>query len=121
MEYGEGSNLSEGQWQKLNLGRMYASEANLLLLDEPTAAMDAKAESELYHHFVKLSDAKSCILISHRLGSTRICDRILVLADGRIAEIGSHEELIKAGGIYAEMFRSQSSWYTDDDKLNKVS
>lgn len=121
VEYGEGSNLSEGQWQKLNLGRMYASEASLLLLDEPTAAMDAKAESELYHHFVKLSDAKSCILISHRLGSTRICDRILVLADGRITETGSHEELIKAGGIYAEMFRSQSSWYTGDDKLNKVS
>ena len=121
VEYGEGSNLSEGQWQKLNLGRMYASEASPLLLDEPTAAMDAKAESELYHHFVKLSDAKSCILISHRLGSTRICDRILVLADGRITETGSHEELIKAGGIYAEMFRSQSSWYTGDDKLNKVS
>lgn len=121
VEYGEGSNLSEGQWQKLNLGRMYASEANLLLLDEPTAAMDAKAESELYHHFVKLSDAKSCILISHRLGSTRICDRILVLADGRIVETGCHEELIKAGGIYAEMFRAQSSWYTEDDKLNKVS
>lgn len=121
VEYGEGSNLSEGQWQKLNLGRMYASEASLLLLDEPTAAMDAKAESELYHHFVKLSDAKSCILISHRLGSTRICDRIHVLADGRITETGSHEELIKAGGIYAEMFRSQSSWYTGDDKLNKVS
>lgn len=121
VEYGEGSNLSEGQWQKLNLGRMYASEANLLLLDEPAAAMDAKAESELYHHFLKLSDAKSCILISHRLGSTRICNRILVLADGRIAETGSHEELMKTGGIYAEMFHSQSSWYTEDIKLNKVS
>lgn len=120
VECGEGSNLSEGQWQKLNLGRMYGSDANLLLLDEPTAAMDAKAESELYHHFLKLSDEKSCILISHRLGSTRICNRILVLANGKIAETGSHEELMKAGGIYAEMFRSQSNWYTEDGKLNKV-
>lgn len=109
--YGDGSNLSEGQWQKLNLARLFLSEAGLLVLDEPTAAMDAKAESELYETFLNLSKKKSCILISHRLGSTKICDRILVLSNGKILEQGSHKELMRNDGMYARMYEAQSSWY----------
>lgn len=119
--YGDGNNLSEGQWQKLNLARLFLSDAGLLVLDEPTAAMDPRAESELYETFISLSDKKSCILISHRLGSTRICNRILVLTAGKILEEGSHEELMMANGEYAKMFRSQSSWYQDSKMRQQVS
>ena len=117
VSYGDGSNLSEGQWQKLNMARLFTSNAGLFVLDEPSAAMDPKAESELYETFLHLADSKSCILISHRLGSTRICDRILVVSDGKIIEEGSHDQLIKQSGMYADMFQAQSSWYVDASEL----
>ena len=82
-----------------------------MILDEPTAALDPLAEAELYRNFTELVGDRTAILISHRLGIAQLVDRILVFDDGRIAEDGSHEELLKKQGLYARMFRAQAQWY----------
>ncbi len=82
-----------------------------MILDDPTAALDPLAEAELYRNFTDLTVNRTTILISHRLGITRLVDRILVFNDGRIVEDGSHEELLKKQGLYARMFRAQAQWY----------
>lgn len=82
-----------------------------MILDEPTAALDPLAESELYRNFTDLTGDRTTILISHRLGITQLVDRILVFDDGRIVEDGSHEELLKKDGLYARMFQAQAQWY----------
>ena len=106
-----GVDLSGGQWQKVALGRAYMREAQLLILDEPTAALDARAEADVFARFKDLTAGKSAVLISHRFSTVRMADRILVLDGGRVAEIGSHEALLDSGGIYAELFRLQAEGY----------
>ena len=107
----EGSELSVGQWQKLAIARAYLRDGEILVLDEPASALDAKAEVEVYRHFERMAEARTVILISHRLGSCRLAGRILVLCEGRLAEQGSHEQLVSSGGTYAELYRMQAAWY----------
>jgi ATP-binding cassette subfamily B protein len=109
--YEEGMELSLGQWQKLAVARAYLREAELLVLDEPAAALDARAEVEVYRQFRDVSRGKTVLLISHRLGSARLADRILVLDAGRIVEEGSHAELMARRGLYARMLGAQAQWY----------
>jgi ATP-binding cassette subfamily B protein len=106
-----GQDLSQGQWQKLAIARAYLRDAAVLVLDEPTAALDARAEVDVYRRFRDMAQGKSVLLISHRLGSARLADRILVLEHGRIVEEGSHTELIARGGRYARMYATQAQWY----------
>ena len=105
--------LSGGQQQKLLLARALYKDAPVLILDEPTAALDPIAESEVYENFHALSRDKTAIYISHRLASTRFCDCIVFIQDGSIAECGTHEELMKQGGAYAHMFEVQSHYYKE--------
>jgi ATP-binding cassette subfamily B protein len=108
----EGSiELSGGQWQKIALGRAYIRDAQLLILDEPTASLDAHSEHEVFQRFAELTANKMSLLISHRFSTVRMADRILVLESGRIAEQGSHLELMRSAGRYAEMFELQAANY----------
>ena len=106
-----GIELSGGEWQKIALARAHLREAQLLILDEPTAALDARSEHEVFERFTELAEGKMTLLISHRFSTVRMADRILVLKDGRIAEQGSHDELVRNGGHYAEMFELQATGY----------
>lgn len=106
-----GMDLSGGEWQRLALARAYANNAPVYLLDEPTAALDPISESQVYQDFQKASEDKTTILISHRLGSVKLADQILVLDHGRIVESGSHEKLMENKQLYYEMYESQRSWY----------
>ncbi len=107
-----GNNLSGGQWQKLALCRCaWRQDAKIMILDEPTAALDPLAEADLYRNFAELTGDRTTILISHRLGITRLVDRILVFDNGRIVEDGDHETLMAKNGIYAKMYQSQAQWY----------
>lgn len=107
----DGIMLSGGEMQKLLLARALYREAQLILLDEPTAALDALAETEIYQKYQTLMRGKSVLFISHRLASTRFCDRILLLAEGRIQEQGTHEELMREQGAYFQLFQVQSKYY----------
>jgi ATP-binding cassette subfamily B protein len=106
-----GVELSGGEWQKIAIARAYMREAEVLILDEPTAALDARAEFEVFERFKELSAGKTAILISHRFSSVRMADRILVLADGKVEAAGTHEELIRQSGRYAELFELQAAGY----------
>ncbi len=106
-----GVDLSTGQWQKIALARSYMRDAQILILDEPTASLDARAEFEVYQRFVELTAGKMAILISHRFSTVRMADRILVLERGSIAEQGSHRELLSLGGKYSELFELQAAGY----------
>ena len=110
-EDGEGAELSGGEWQKVALARALARNPQVLVLDEPTAALDPQAEVELYQRFVELAAGRMTFLISHRIGSARLADRILVLDAGRIVEDGAHETLLARDGLYAQFFRAQAHWY----------
>ncbi|MNC54964.1 putative ABC transporter ATP-binding protein [compost metagenome] len=104
--------MSQGQWQKVALSRSYFNaDAELVIYDEPTAALDPLAEAALFERFSELVEGKTSIMISHRLGSCRNADLILVLKGGRIVEQGTHEELLRLHGEYAQMYRAQSQWY----------
>ncbi len=109
--FAEGVDLSGGQWQKIALGRAYMRDAQLLILDEPTASLDARAEHEVFQRFAELTKGKSAVLISHRFSTVRMADRILVLEDGQVHEIGTHQELLAKEGRYAELFRLQAQGY----------
>ena len=109
--YGVGTDLSEGQWQKINIAKAYNMDSNIIILDEPTASLDPIAEAEIYNTFKNLAEDKTCLLVSHRLGSAQIGDRILVIHNGRILEDGSHKQLMKNNAKYLTMFESQSKWY----------
>ena len=98
------------------MARALYKDAPVLVLDEPTAALDPIAENEIYLQYRDMTQGKTSLFISHRLASTRFCDRILFLKDGRIIEAGSHDELIALGGEYAKLYEIQSCWYRDDYK-----
>jgi ATP-binding cassette subfamily B protein len=106
-----GVDLSGGEWQKFALARAYMRDAQLLILDEPTAALDARSEYEVFTRFAELTEGKMALLISHRFSTVRMVDRILVLEDGAIREHGTHEQLVALGGRYAEMFDLQAAGY----------
>jgi ATP-binding cassette subfamily B protein len=107
----DGVDLSGGEWQRLALARAIYRDSDMYILDEPTAALDPIAESDVYFSFSGISSGSITLLITHRLGAAKIADTILVLSDGRIAEAGKHDNLITENGIYAQMYKSQKSWY----------
>jgi ATP-binding cassette, subfamily B, bacterial len=109
--FDQGVDLSGGEWQKVALARAYLRDAQLLILDEPTAALDARSEFEVFHRFTELTAGKMALFISHRFSTVRSADRILVLENGKIAEEGTHDQLASMGGRYAEMFEMQASSY----------
>jgi ATP-binding cassette subfamily B protein len=106
-----GVDLSGGEWQKVAIARAYMRDAQVLILDEPTAALDARSEFEVFQRFKELTEGKTAVLISHRFSSVRMADRILVLADGKVESMGTHEELLAQGGRYAELFELQAAGY----------
>jgi ATP-binding cassette subfamily B protein len=106
-----GIDLSGGQWQRVALARAYLRNAQILILDEPTASLDAAAEAEVFKDFAELTKGRIALLISHRFSTVRTADRIVVLTDGGIAEQGTHDELVAASGIYARLFEMQASNY----------
>ena len=106
-----GQGLSGGEWQRIAVARAFTRVPELLILDEPAAALDAMAEAQLYQQFAGFLEGRTALLISHRLGSARMADRILVLQHGRIVEEGHHDSLLAAGGVYAGMWEEQASWY----------
>ncbi|MFK2903749.1 ABC transporter ATP-binding protein [Dyella ginsengisoli] len=106
-----GVDLSGGEWQKIAIARAYMRDAPLLVLDEPTAALDARSEYEVFQRFKELSAGKTAVIISHRFSTVRMADRIIVLQHGAIEEVGTHEQLVAAGGHYAELFELQAAGY----------
>ena len=106
-----GIDLSGGEWQKIAIARAYMRDAQVLILDEPTAALDARAEFEVFQRFKELSAGKTAVLISHRFSSVRMADRIVVLGDGRVEAVGTHDALLAQGGRYAELFEFQAAGY----------
>lgn len=111
--YDDGTDLSGGEKQKLALARALYKDAPVVVLDEPTAALDALAESRLYGDFDKLIGGKTAVYISHRLSSTQFCNEVAMFKDGEMVELGTHKELLEKGGAYAEMFRIQAQYYVD--------
>ena len=110
-EFG-GVDFSGGEWQRVAIARSLIKEGSeFVIFDEPTAALDPLAELEIFQQFVQLVDGKTALLIAHRLGPTRLADRVVVLDNGRIVEIGNPTELLQQNGKYAEMFAAQSEWY----------
>jgi ATP-binding cassette subfamily B protein len=109
--FNNGVELSGGEWQKVALARAYMKDAQVLILDEPTAALDARAEYEVFQRFAELTAGKSAILISHRFSTARMADRILVLEQGQQLEMGTHEQLLEHNGRYAELFQLQAAGY----------
>jgi ATP-binding cassette subfamily B protein len=109
--FNQGHELSGGQWQKIALGRAFMRDGEVLVLDEPTSALDAEHEYEIFQRFRELTEGKIAVLISHRFSTVRMADRIAVIEDGHISELGSHDELMQQGGTYARLFEMQASGY----------
>ena len=109
--FSEGVELSGGEWQKVAITRAYMREAQILILDDPTSALDARAEYEVFQRFTELTKGRMAVLISHRFSTVRMADRILVLDKGELMEIGSHEELLAKQGRYSELFNLQAMGY----------
>ena len=116
--YDDGIDLSGGEKQKLALARALYKDAPVVVLDEPTAALDALAEASLYENFDKLIGGKTAVYISHRLSSTGFCDAVAMFKDGEMIEYGTHQSLLNAGGAYAEMFRVQAQYYVEGGAEN---
>jgi ATP-binding cassette, subfamily B, bacterial len=110
-EFEGGVDISGGQWQRVAIARAFMGDKPVLLLDEPTSQLDPIAESQLYQEFADMANGKTAIFITHRLASTMITDRILVIQDGVVTQEGTHEQLMATGGLYAEMFEAQKHWY----------
>ena len=115
--YLDGVQLSGGETQRLMLARALYRGGDVLVLDEPTAALDPIAENDIYMKYNEMTEGKTSVFISHRLASTRFCDRVIFLADGRIAEEGTHDELLRLGGGYAELFEIQSRYYREGSEF----
>lgn len=113
--YSDGIDVSGGQWQRIAMARSYILDARFVIMDEPTAALDPIAESKMYERFADVLSKRGAIMISHRLASAKMADKIFVLSGGTVAEEGTHEELLKKGGLYHEMWEKQSSWYTEKE------
>jgi ATP-binding cassette subfamily B protein len=109
--FAEGQELSGGQWQKVALGRAFMRDGEVLVLDEPTAALDAEREYEIFQSFRELTEGKTAILISHRFSTVRMADRIAVLNGGQLTELGTHHELLELDGTYARLFTMQAEGY----------
>jgi ATP-binding cassette, subfamily B, bacterial len=107
----QGEELSIGQWQKIALARAFLRNSQLIILDEPTSAMDPMAEYEVFQRFKELTQDQMAVLISHRLSTVKMADRIYLMAEGRIAEAGTHQELVELNGSYARLFESQAENY----------
>lgn len=108
-----GTELSGGQWQRIAIARSLFRDSQLIVLDEPTAAIDPFEETRLYNNFINLCRDKTAILVTHRLGSAKIADRIIVMKDGKIIQDGTHDQLIQINGEYKTMYNAQSKWYTE--------
>ncbi|MDR3150053.1 MAG: ABC transporter ATP-binding protein/permease, partial [Oscillospiraceae bacterium] len=113
----DGVDLSGGQWQRIAVARSLVSDSSFIILDEPTAALDPLAESRMYDTFQSVLQQRGCIMISHRLASARLADKIVVLEGGRAAQIGSHNDLMEQDGLYRDMFAAQSAWYNASTEL----
>ncbi|MBD3919087.1 ABC transporter ATP-binding protein [Paenibacillus sp. PR3] len=116
-----GRELSQGQWQKIAISRAYFRQADVVVLDEPTASMDPLTEAAVYENFLRMADGKTTLLISHRLGICKAVDYILVMKNGRIVERGTHEELLGLGGEYERMYNVQSQWYENSESSQRES
>jgi ATP-binding cassette subfamily B protein len=110
-KFAAGAELSIGEWQKVALARAFLRDAEIVILDEPTSALDARAEAELFERFVALFQDRTAVLVSHRLSTVKMVDRIYFMEHGRIVESGSHDDLMGRGGRYAEMFEIQARHY----------
>lgn len=108
----KGTELSKGQWQKIALSRVYFKNAPIIILDEPSAALDAEAEDKIFKNFESISDGKTGIMISHRISSARMSTKIIVLDGGKITEEGTHDKLVALGGLYAKLYNLQREKYT---------
>ena len=117
-EFEGGVDLSGGQWQRIAIARAFMGERPVMILDEPTSQLDPMAESRIYSEFAEMAEGKTAVFITHRLASTMITDRILVIGAGRIVQSGSHEELLEQGGLYADMFRAQKQWYVKPENAS---
>jgi len=106
-----GEELSVGEWQKIALARALLRDAQVIVLDEPTSAMDASAEYEMFKRFRELAAGRTAILVSHRLSTVKMADRIYVLRAGRVVESGTHDDLVRRAGRYADLFEAQASGY----------
>ena len=115
-DLGDGVMVSGGEAQKLALARALYKDAPLVILDEPTAALDPISEAEVYEGFDRMVEGRTAVYISHRMSSCRFCDRIVVFDGGQIVEAGSHEGLLAAGGLYARMWEAQAAYYVDGEK-----
>ena len=108
-----GVDLSGGEWQRVAIARGLYRNSNIVVLDEPTAAIDPIEEGNIYRKFIDISAGKTAVIITHRLGSARIADRIIVMEGGAIVQTGTHDTLMKENGLYKTMFESQAQWYKD--------
>lgn len=115
----KGENLSVGEQQKLSLARVFADRTPFVLLDEPSSALDPIAEYNMFENMMRATEGRGVIFISHRLSSAVLADRVLLMADGRIAESGTHEELLRRGGLYAEMFHRQAENYLGEEVCDR--
>ncbi len=119
-DFDGGVDISGGQWQRIAISRAFMGDKPILLLDEPTSQLDPMAEAELYNEFASMTENKTAVFITHRLGSTMITDRIFVISEGIIKESGTHEALMNTGGIYSKMFSAQKQWYAKGVKEEDV-
>jgi len=107
----DGVDLSGGQWQRVSIARGFFRTHNMIVLDEPTAAIDPFEETQIYNRFANISKDKTAIIVTHRLGSVKLANRILVMDKGNLVEIGTHNELIKKNDEYARLYAAQEQWY----------
>lgn len=110
----EGVDLSGGQWQRVAIARGFFRHHNIIILDEPTSAIDPYEETKVYNHFAEIAKDKTAVIVTHRLGSVKLADRIVVMKDGEVCQIGTHEELMQTKGEYARMYTAQEQWYCEE-------